>query len=67
MSLPFDATTDMAAMADQMLEPFPVGEYPHLVEFIADHAMRPGFDHEDEFEYGLDLILEGIEQAGGPA
>jgi AcrR family transcriptional regulator len=67
MSLPFDATTDMAAMADQMLEPFPIGEYPHLVEFIADHAMRPGFDHEDEFEYGLDLILEGIEQAGGPA
>ena len=67
MSLPFDATTDMAAMADQMLEPFPIGEYPHLVEFIADHAMRPGFDHEDEFGYGLDLILEGIEQARGPA
>jgi AcrR family transcriptional regulator len=67
MSLPFDASTDMAAMADQMLEPFPIGEYPHLVEFIADHAMRPGFDHEDEFEYGLDLILDGIEQARGPA
>jgi AcrR family transcriptional regulator len=66
MSLPFDATTDMAAMADQMLEPFPVGEYPHLVEFIADHAMRPGFDHEDEFEYGLDLILDGIEHTRGP-
>jgi len=63
MTLPFDATTDMAEMADQMLEPFPVGEYPHLVEFITDHAMRPGFDHEDEFEYGLDLILDGIEQA----
>lgn len=70
MALPFDASTDMAAMADQMLEPFPAGTYPYLVEFITEHAMRPGYDYADEFTYGLDLILEGLERmrwADGPS
>ena len=25
--------------------------------------MQPGYDYADEFEYGLDLILDGIERA----
>ena len=25
--------------------------------------MKPGYDCGDEFEYGLDLILEGLERA----
>ena len=44
MNLPFDASTDMSEMADRMLEPFPADTYPHLVEFITDHAMKPGYD-----------------------
>jgi hypothetical protein len=27
--------------------------------------MRPGYDYGDEFEYGLDLILDGLERAAG--
>jgi AcrR family transcriptional regulator len=63
MNLPFDTTTDIAAMAESMLEPFPPGEYPNLAAFIAEHAMRPGYDFADEFEYGLDVVLEGLERA----
>ena len=48
-----------------MLEPFPPDEYPNLVEFITDHAMQPGYDYGDEFEYGLDLILDGLERLPG--
>jgi hypothetical protein len=44
-----------------MLKPFPVNEYPNLVEFITEHAMMPGYDYGDEFEYGLDVILDDIE------
>jgi hypothetical protein len=54
-------------VAQDMLEPFPAGSYPHLVEFITDHAMKPGYDFADEFEYGLDLILDGLARARGPA
>ena len=25
--------------------------------------MQPGYDYGDEFEYGLDLILDGLERA----
>lgn len=67
MNLPFDATTDMAAMAEEMLEPFPVDEYPNLVAFITEHAMKPGYDFADEFEYGLDRVLDAVEIARNAA
>ena len=48
-----------------MLEPFPMDAYPNLVAFISEHAMQPGYDYGDEFEYGLDVILDGLERAQG--
>jgi AcrR family transcriptional regulator len=62
MNLPFDTSTEVAAVAKDMLEPFPANEYPNLVEFVTEHAMKPGYDYGDEFEYGLDLILDGLER-----
>jgi len=63
MNLPFDTSAEIAEVAQGMLEPFPLNEYPNLVEFITEHAMKPGYDFGDEFEYGLDLILDGLERA----
>jgi len=60
MNLPFDSGDDVARLAQTMLEPFPVDEYPNLVAFITEHAMKPGYDFADEFEYGLDVILDGL-------
>lgn len=65
MNLPFRASDEIADVAESMLEAFAVNEYPNLVEFITEHAMKPGYDYGDEFEYGLDLILDGLEQASG--
>jgi AcrR family transcriptional regulator len=45
-----------------MLEPLSRNEYPNLVEFVAEHVAQPGDDHADEFEYGLEIVLEGIER-----
>jgi AcrR family transcriptional regulator len=63
MNLPFETTTDIAEMAETMLEPFPLGEYPNLADFITEHAMKPGYDFADEFVYGLDVILDGLDRA----
>ena len=60
MNLPFDSGDDVAELAQTMLEPFPVNEYPNLMAFITEHAMKPGYDFGDEFEYGLDLILDSL-------
>jgi AcrR family transcriptional regulator len=64
MNLPFETTTDIAEMAESMLEPFPVGEYPNLAAFITEHAMKPGYDYADEFEYGLDVLHDGRDRVG---
>ena len=65
MNLPFE-TTGVAEVAETMLEPYPMDAYPHLVAFITDHAMQPGYDFADEFEYGLDLVLDGLERELDP-
>jgi hypothetical protein len=50
-----------------MLQPFPLDEYPNLVEMLTEHVMKPGYDFGDEFEYGLDVILDGFERVRGTA
>ena len=35
----------------------------HLAEFTFGHVMQPGYDFGDEYEFGLDLILDGLERA----
>ena len=69
MNLPFQSSEEVGEVAQTMLEPFPAGEYPHLLEILTDHVMKPGYDYGDEFEYGLDLILDSIAERdldGGP-
>ena len=67
MNLPFDTSgAEIAEVAQTMLAPFALDAYPNLVAFITEHAMQPGYDFGDEFEYGLDLILDGLERVADP-
>jgi hypothetical protein len=43
-----------------MREFFAPDAYPHLVEFTVSHILKPGYDFGEEFEFGLDLILDGL-------
>jgi AcrR family transcriptional regulator len=61
--LPFDTPQQTAALAQVMLARFPAGQYPHLAEFTFGHVMQPGYDFGHEYEFGLDLILDGLEGA----
>jgi AcrR family transcriptional regulator len=62
-SLPATAGEEMADLAQAMSAAMPVGEYPHLVEFTTGHVLRPGYDFGHEFDFGIDLILDGLEAA----
>jgi AcrR family transcriptional regulator len=61
--LPFDTPEQVAELAPAILARFPAGQYPHLAEFTARHVLRPGYDYGREFEYGLDLLLDGLARA----
>jgi AcrR family transcriptional regulator len=63
LTLPFRKPGEVAEVAGNILEGFRTGEYPHLAEMALDRAMKPGYKYGDEFEYGLDLILDGIQRA----
>jgi len=65
-TLPFgnsEGMTGVAELAGNIIEGFRNGEYPHLAEMAVDRATKPGYHYGDEFEYGLDLILDGIVRA----
>ena len=62
-SLPFDTGEETAELAQAMLAQFPAQEYPHLAEFTFRHVLQPGYDYGSEYEYGLDLILDGLDRA----
>jgi AcrR family transcriptional regulator len=65
MNLPFETSDEIGEVAQGMLEPFPLNAYPNLLEILTEHVMKPGYDYGDEFEYGLDAILDGLERSRG--
>lgn len=66
MTLPFDTGEEVAEVAMGMRQSVDLDEYPHLVEMIG-HALEPGYDYLDEFEYGLDVILDSLERVRATA
>ena len=62
-SLPFDTGEETADLARMIMARFTPDEYPHLTELTVKHVLQPGYDYGDEFEFGLDLILDGLERA----
>jgi hypothetical protein len=61
-SLPFKTSDEVVEAADSILRTFPVDAYPFLTEMAVKHVLQPGYDYAYEFEFGLDLILEGLER-----
>ena len=62
-SLPFDTGEETSELAQAIVAQFPAEEYPHLAEFTFEHVLQPGYDYGREYEFGLDLILDGLEKA----
>jgi AcrR family transcriptional regulator len=62
-SLPFETEEQTADMAQDFVAQFSPDEYPHLAEFTFKHVLQPGYDYGCEYEYGLDLILDGLDRA----
>jgi AcrR family transcriptional regulator len=60
-TLPFESTDQVDELATAILSQFPADDYPYLAETVAQHVGKPGYDFASEFDFGLDLILTGLD------
>lgn len=60
--LPTDSREMLPEMAAAFLARVPIETYPHLAELTTKHVLAPGYDFGNEFDFGLDLILDGLER-----
>ena len=59
--LPFDRET-APDVAESIMAQFPTDGYPYLAELAIEHVLQPGYDYGNEFEFGLELILDGLDR-----
>jgi AcrR family transcriptional regulator len=61
-SLPFETAEETADVAEMFFKQLPPDGYPYLTELTVEHVLQPGYDYGNEYEFGLDLILDGLER-----
>jgi AcrR family transcriptional regulator len=72
-SLPFDTTEESSSFAEEQMREFEeladerqfaalAESFPYLAEVVAGHVAEVGYDFAQSFEFGLDLILDALEQ-----
>jgi AcrR family transcriptional regulator len=59
-TIPFETPEESAEMAKTTVGERG-GEYPYLAEVVVELGKR-GYDYAEEFEFGLDFILDGLER-----
>jgi AcrR family transcriptional regulator len=59
-----ETPADFAAEAGRQMREYgaALADYPHLVEVVGGYIAETGYDYETEFHFGLDLILDRLEQ-----
>ncbi len=62
--IPAEAKRRRDVVADR--HPSSLAEYPYLVEVVEQLASH-GYDHTQEFEFGLDLILDAVQRLARPS
>jgi AcrR family transcriptional regulator len=60
VNLPFRDESELAAMTGAIMETFPTSEFPYLFELTVEHVLKPGYDYGNEFDSGLNVVLDGV-------
>jgi hypothetical protein len=45
------------------MENFPAEDFPHLFQLTVEHVLRPGYEYGNEFTFGLEVLLDGLQTA----
>ena len=60
VNLPFEPGESVADFAAEIGQMIPASEYPHLVEMMTEQVVGKNYAYADEFQFGLDLILDSL-------
>jgi len=61
--LPFGGGEQIGELAEAIIEAMPADGYPNMVAFTLNHVLKPGYSFSASFEFGLDVLLDGLEAA----
>jgi AcrR family transcriptional regulator len=61
VNIPFKSE-EIAELGATFLRELPTDVYPYVAEHTEQHLMPPDPEEKSEFEFGLDLILDGLER-----
>lgn len=62
LNLPFGASDNAEEFVAEIRELLPADKYPHLVEMISEQVIGRDYAYGDEFAFGLELLLDGLER-----
>jgi len=65
VGLPFSTREELEEVVDQMAEQLPAEIYPNLATMVREHIMKTDYTFGGEFDFGLELILDGLDRARG--
>jgi AcrR family transcriptional regulator len=63
VNLPFRDESELAAMTGAIMQSFPAEDFPHLFQLTVEHVLQPGYDYGNEFGFGLEVLLDGLQSA----
>lgn len=61
--IPVTDAADTARFATEVLDAQAEGAYPNMARFTAEYVMAGEYEFAAEFDWGLDVVLDGIERA----
>lgn len=62
-AIPVEGPEQTADLAAEILGAHAAEAYPHMTAFTTGYVLQDGYDFADEFDWGLDLVLDGLERA----
>lgn len=65
VNLSFSTKEDAAVVGQDVIAMFAPDKYPYMREMVSEHMLKRGYDVMDEFVFGLELIITGLERFEG--
>ena len=62
VNMPFETKAELVDLAQDFLQQIPADAYPYIIEHAEQHLAPESPDGATEFEFGLELILDGLER-----